>query len=207
MTRLARTAAVAAALVLSVVVLAGTTAGASVQRWSAARHHKAKPVTFTGTITCALSATMTAKPPVMLVTPQETTLTLKGTLSKCTGTTKKGKVSIKGGTISSTSKGSVSCGTIASTSSVPGATGTVSWRAKGGTVKATTFSFSGGSASVASGTITYPGTGDTAKSTGSFTGKTASLTGVLTESASEIGTQCASGLSTLRLGKGSSFKA
>jgi|GEM_PF-5377904 len=199
--------------VLVGVLLAGSTAvglvtAAGSASAATAQRHSAKASTFTGKISCALTGTVTASPALTLSTSQTTTLTYKATLSKCTGSTKKGSVSITGASLSGTSKASVDCTTLAA-SGLPALSGSVTYKAKGGSVAATKFSFNGGTMDITSSpvTFTFPASGGKGTSTGSFSGK-ASLKADLPSSdgVATLTSDCKSGLKSLKLASGT-FKA
>jgi hypothetical protein len=194
-----------AALVIGAATVAGTSAAAGA---SATSHPRTtKPVTFTGSISCALSGSITASPAFTLSGSKPATLTLHGTLSKCTGKVSQKGVKITGGKV--TGKSSVphnSCSSLVS--GAPKLSGTITYIAKGGKVTATKFSFSGGGVGTnkaGNPTVSYPGKGETSKETGSFAGKTGKAFAVISGSVSTLLAACESpaGLSKLTLTKGS----
>jgi hypothetical protein len=130
------------ALPLGTVVASGAAANASV------RPHAS--VTFTGSISCALSGTIKAKPALTNTASTSTiAITLGGTLSKCTGKTTQGGLTIASGTVKSTAtlpKGTTCTGLLTDT---PNPAGTITWKAtkKGGEITATAFKLSKGTVS------------------------------------------------------------
>ena len=176
------------AVTLSVGAVALTATGASAAP---------KPVTFKGSISCALAGTVTATPPVTN-TAQTVKFTIKGTVSGCKGKTSQGGAKITGGTISGSAKTTnETCSAVVG--SPPEFAGSVAWKTTGGTATPTAYKLSGGSATSTSPlTITY-----TSTQTGSFAGK-GSLTAVVKPSISTLLGECGStGVKSLTLTKGS----
>lgn len=169
--------------------------------------HSAKPVTFTGKISCLMTGSITAAPPLQLATAATVTLTMKGALTRCTGATTDHKVKILSAALSGTSKGSLSC--VSLTKALPGLSGTVTYRTHGGKAAATKFKFSAGTlaAKASPVTVSYPAKRAKAYATGSFAGKTAALHGVVSQSLTALTKSCGTGLKTIILVKGSNFKA
>jgi hypothetical protein len=123
------------ALPLGTLVASGAAAGASTRTTA--------PVTFTGSVTCSISGAITAKPPLTLDTPQTTTISLKGTATKCRGKITQGGVKLVSGKISGQiDVQNEDC--FALTSGVPNPVGTITWRGKGGRVTPTSFTLSNG---------------------------------------------------------------
>lgn len=182
------------ALPLGTVVASGAAASASV------RPHAS--VTFTGSISCALSGTIKAKPALTNTASTSTiAITLGGTLSKCTGKTTQGGLTIASGTVKSTAtlpKGTTCTGLLTDT---PNPAGTITWKAtkKGGKITATDFTLSAGSVTSTSPiTLTF-----TSTQTGSFAG-TGGTTAVIKQSIGTLLTECGGkGVSSLTLTKGS----
>ena len=201
-----RSSRVLLGLLLASSAAAGLVATAGGASAATVQSRTAKVVTFTGKISCAVSGTVTAQPPLSLSTKKATTLTYRAVLTKCTGATKKGAVKIVKGSLSGTSKASLDCEGLLT--GLPALHGSVSYTTKGGEAKATGFSFAGGKLALTSPiALTYPKSG-TGRSTGSFAGKAASLVAKLpaSESESALATACHSGLKTIKLASGT-FKA
>jgi hypothetical protein len=138
-------------LPIATVVASGATANASV------RPHKA--VTFTGKVTCSITGSITATPPLLLTTPQTTTIKLTASAKKCTGSTTQGGVTLTSGAVSGkVTADNVDCESLLS--GVPNPAGKITWKGTGGTVAPTTFVLSNGSASfgASSTTITFTST-------------------------------------------------
>jgi hypothetical protein len=179
----------AGAVAMSAGAVALTTTGASAA--------PQKAVTFKGSISCALSGSVTAAPPVTN-TAQTIKFTIKGTVSGCKGKTSQGGVKITGGTISGSVKtASETCTSVVG--SPPEFAGSIAWKATGGTAAPTAYKLSAGDATSTSPlTITY-----TSTQTGSFAGK-GSLTAVVKQSVDTLLSECGStGVKTLTLTKGS----
>jgi hypothetical protein len=174
---------------------------------SAATSRHASATKLKGTITCTLTGTIKANPPLTLATAKTTTLTFSGTLSRCKRS-KKTSIKITGAKFKGTSKASTDCSDLLA--SLPALKGKVTYKTRGGSAAPTKVSYSGGTLSATNGVVaTYPGTGDTGKSTGSFAGSTTTLTGHVKQSATQLQTSCSSsaGLKTLSFTSKSSFKA
>jgi hypothetical protein len=157
----------------------------------------AKPITFTGHVTCDISGTVTANPPISF-TSQTSALTLKATLSECVGNTVEKKVAITGGTLAATSSITGSC---TSLNSWTKPVGTITWKAVGKPgAAATKQTFTSASTSVNSSTgvisVALPGSG-TATSTGSFAGKTSKASIIVDQTESSLAGACLTGVSKL----------
>jgi len=181
------------ALPLGTVVATGTAANASVRPHSS--------VTFTGSISCALSGSIKAKPPLTNTASTSTiAISLNGKLSKCTGNTTQGGLTIASGAVKSTAtlpKGTTCTGLLTDT---PNPAGTIKWKATTkGSITATAFSLSDGSVTSTSPiTLTY-----TSTQTGSFAG-TGGTTAVIKQSIGTLLTECGGkGVSSLTLTTGS----
>jgi hypothetical protein len=140
-------------LALPVVAVVASTASAN----ASVRPHAG--VKFTGSVSCSITGSIKASPPLLLTTPQTTTITLTASAKKCTGNTTQGGVTLKTGAISGkvTAK-NVDCESLLN--GVPNPTGKISWKGTGGTIQPTTFVLSNGSASfgASSTTITFTST-------------------------------------------------
>lgn len=129
-------------------------------------------VTFTGSISCTVTGSLTAVPPITLSSVSHT-VTLKATLKACTGSTSENGVTITGGHLKATATATFSCTSISSGIGAP--TGTISWVAALPGATATRQSFSNAAGSISSTgviSVTLPGSGGTATATGSFAGST-----------------------------------
>lgn len=187
------------------VAAAGLVATLSV---SASAAKKTVPVTEKGAITCRPTGTITFKPPIVLSSAKKTTMTIAGTLASCKATSPNKKVTLTGGKLAAKSVANMSCGTLEN--ALPKLTGTITWKAKHGTVKATTFTFSAGSASFTSAPITfiYPKANGTGEAKGSFPARKATAHFVLKQTESQLIPLCTGGgLKTLNFTKSSSMKA
>ncbi|MDA8039184.1 MAG: hypothetical protein M0Z69_08490 [Actinomycetota bacterium] len=188
----------------SLALLGGT---GSAMATTPKEHRFAKPVTFTGKISCAMTGSITASPPLKLATAATVTLTMKGALARCSGAMTQHKVKILGAALNGTSKGSLSC--VSLTKALPALSGTVTYRTHGGKATVTKFKFSAGTlaATAMPVTATYPAKGAKASSAGSFAGRTAALHGVVGQTITALTASCRTGLKTISLVKGSNFKA
>jgi hypothetical protein len=182
------------ALPIGTVVATGSAANAAVRPLTA--------VTFTGSVTCSITGSITATPPLLLSTPQTTTIALTATATKCKGAKgvlKQDGVSLKSGKIA----GKVvaqkeDCESLVS--GVPNPVGTIKWKGKGGTITPTKFTLSDGSATFGSSstTITF-----TSAQTGSFAGSGAA-SATVDQTESQLIKQCeGSGVATLAIASGS----
>lgn len=196
-------------LAVAVLGLAGlglsAPAGATTLRAHATAHETTKPVVFTGKVTCAMSGAITAKPGLTDGGGKSAVLTLTAKLAKCTGSTKKSGVTITGAKVTATSKiPNNQCTSLIE--GLPKLSGTITYSAKGGSAKATKFSFSNGTVAASSPiTVDYPGSGGTATATGSFAGSKGSATAVIKQSLDTLLGECgtSSGASALTLTTGS----
>ena len=151
-----------------------------------------RTVTFSGKMTCTLNGAITAKPALTSKGGKPAVLTLSGSITKCTGSTKKSGVTITGGTVKATSKvANNSCTGLIS--KLPALSGTVSYTSKGGKATPTSVRYSAGSVTSTSPiTVKYPGSGATSKSTGSFAGTKGSATAVVKQSVAALLSECGS---------------
>jgi hypothetical protein len=177
------------ALPIATVVAAGTTANAAV------RPHKA--VTFTGKVSCSVTGSISASPPLTF-TAHTTTISIAGKATKCTGSTKQGGVTLKSGAISGKVVAkNTSCTSLES--GVPSPKGTIKWTGTGGTVAPTAFTLSDGAATFGSSTTTIT---FTSTQTGSFKGKGASSS-TIDKTESQLISECeGSGISKLVIASG-----
>jgi hypothetical protein len=177
------------ALPIATVVASGATANAAVR--------PDKAVTFTGKVTCAVTGSISASPPLTF-TAHTTTISLAGKATKCTGSTKQGGVTLKSGVISGKVVAkNTSCASLES--GVPNPVGTVKWTGTGGTVTPTAFTLTKGSATFGSSTTTIT---FSSKQTGSFAGK-GSSSGTIDKSESQLIDECnGSGISKLVISSG-----
>jgi len=165
------------ALPIGTVVAAGATANASV------RPHTA--VTFTGSVKCKITGSITATPPLLLATPQTTTIKLTASAKTCTGNTTQGGVTLTTGAISGKVVAkNLDCESLLS--GVPNPKGTIKWKGTGGTISPTNFTLSKGAASFGSSTtkITF-----TSTQTGSFKG-TGSSSAIIKKTESQLISEC-----------------
>ena len=152
-------------------------------------------VTFTGSISCAMKGSLTAKPPITFSNTTHS-LTWHASLSGCTGNTTEHGVTITGGTLSASSKATASCTSLG----LGSPRGTITWKANLPGAAPTTQSFSNASVSTNGGIIvvTLPGSGGTAKATGSFAGSSSKATAVIDQTENAVIAQChQSGVSKL----------
>ena len=183
------------------IALAGaalTLPGLTLGVMSAGATTKTTPrVRFTGTITCAVKGSLTATPAITLSSTSHT-LKLHATLSACTGSTSEKGVTIAGGTLNATATATASC-----TSLSGGApSGSITWKANLPGASSTKQSFSNAAINVNSSTgvitVALPGSGGTAKATGSFAGSTSAATAIVDQTESTLAGEClGSGVSKL----------
>lgn len=199
-----RIALCAAALAASV------TAGAIGTSSPAGAVAKTKTVTMSGTMHCSLTGSIALSPAFTTNgSGTSSTVTLHGKLTACGGTkgfTRHG-VTITGGKITATGTAKDnSCVATATSGTLPRLKGEATFSAKGGKAKPTKFVFSGGSFDASSSpiTVSYPGSGDTAKATGSFAGSKGGSTAELKQSLDDLLSSCgsSSGLSAMKLSSG-----
>lgn len=181
------------ALPIATIVASDSTANAS------ARPHAA--VTFKGSVTCSITGSITASPPLLLSTPQKTTITLTATATKCKGA--KGVLKQDGVTLKSgKASGKVvapkeDCESLVG--GVPNPVGTITWAGTGGTIAPTKFTLSDGSAKFGSSstTITF-----TSTQKGSFAGSGAS-SATVKKTESQLISECKTGIAKLVISSGS----
>jgi hypothetical protein len=187
----------ALALPLGAVAIGSSTASATVRPHSS--------VTFTGSVSCALTGAIKAVPAIT-GTPSTGTIavSLTGSLTKCTGAITQGGLTISKGIVKSsvTLPAGTSCTTLVS--SPPNPTGSITWKPTIVTttkITPTKFKTSGGSVTSTSPiTITY-----SSSQTGSFAG-TGSVKAVVKQTLSTLLTECGTGgtgVSKLNLTTGS----
>ncbi len=171
------------------IVLAGTAAAVPLAVFGAVSAGAATPtkVKFTGSITCAVTGSLTASPPITLSSASHT-LTLTATLKTCKGSTSKSGVTITGGHLKATATATASC--LALSGGAP--SGTVTWTANSPGAASTKQSFSTASISVSNSIITVklPGSGGKATATGSFAGSKSSATAVVDQTESSLVGAC-----------------
>jgi len=152
---------------------------------------------FTGSISCSLTGTITAKPGLLLSTARTVKITVRTTLTGCTGNTTEDGATITGGSGSATITGSYSCTSL--TTSAPDPSGEVMWTTTGNNASPTKFTTNTGTFTMGPPVmISY----DTTQ-TESFTG-TGSLSAKVHQHFSTLASRCSrtEGLKTINLSSG-----
>jgi hypothetical protein len=146
-------------------------------------------VTFTGSITCAVTGSLAATPPITLSSVSHV-VALHATLKSCTGNTSEKGVTITSGTLSASATATLSCTSI--TGGIGSPKGSIVWHANLPGATSTKQGFSNAAGSVTNGviTVTLPGSGGTATATGSFAGSTSSVTVVVDQTESTLAGEC-----------------
>jgi hypothetical protein len=178
------------ALPLGMIVASGSAANAAIA-------HKT-PVTFTGSVSCDITGSISASPPLLLDTPKTTTITLKATAATCTGDTTQSGVTLTKGAVSGKVKAKkLDCEALLS--GVPSPKGTIKWSGKGGTIAPSDVTLSNGSAAfgASSTTITF-----TSTQTGSFAGS-GSVSGTVNQTETQLIDECdGAGIKKLTIASG-----
>jgi hypothetical protein len=156
---------------------------------------------FTGTITCSLTGKITANPGLTIATPTSTKISVKATLSGCTGSTTEDGITISGGTANATVTTTTDCEALLE-EGLPNVSGEVKWTATGGSASTTKFTLSDGTLTEGSpDSVSYSST----QTGGSFSG--ASSTGTFNanvkQSTTTLESECEAGtLKTVTLSSG-----
>ncbi len=159
-----------------------------------------------GPITCALTGTLTANPPLSLGSGKATVLTFTASLGACTGNASASKIT--GGTVTGKSVDtSASC--VGFENAFPSLAGKVVYKTSGKSLGKTTIAFSGGTLNYTATplSVTYPKHGGKGVAKNAFAIKKAKMTLVLSVPYTAWVSTCQTptGLATMTLAAGSSI--
>lgn len=164
------------------------------------------PVTFSGSITCAMKGVIDFKPGLIQSAAGTTTVKLVADLKNCTGDTTSDGVTVKTGVVKllSTTTGSRDCGSVTNAGQLPDLTGKIKWTAKHGDAASTLVTSIAGAfiyQDSANGTLdlVLP----SSATTGSFAGNTTQTTVMSTIQQSKLLASCNTkrGLKSIAFGK------
>jgi hypothetical protein len=177
------------ALPLGMVVASGSVANAAVAHKTA--------VTFTGSVSCAITGSISASPPLVIAPAASTTITLKATAKDCTGDTTQSGVTLTKGMVSGKVTADIDCESLLS--GVPSPVGTINWTGTKGKIAPSDITLSNGSASFGATTTTI--TFDSSQ-TGSFAGS-GSVSGTVKKTETQLVDECdGNGIKKLAISSG-----
>ena len=165
----------------------------------------AVPVTLSGALSCSVAGSYQFSSPLTNAGGSPVTVTVKAKLTGCTGPgSTNGTVTLTTGHLVATSTATVvnAFGGVTSGEPLPALTGTITWRATGGKVTASTVSLTGQAISYDSGLNLISLYATPVLSGGSYSGQKASTTGITANLAgAALSAKAAKGVKTIAFGK------